>query len=75
MSAEKGLSEVGGHEKNTREGSSTPNLEASAVVDQRKTEEMEGGGEGTKVVANEGVEEVEQSVTENFGGQEGQSGK
>ena len=75
MSAEKGLSEVNGHEKNTQEGSSTSNLETSAIADKCKTEETEGGGEGTKVVVDEGAEEVMQSVTENDGGHAGRSDK
>ena len=52
----KGLSKVGGHEEKTREGSSTPNLETSAVTDHHKIEKTDGGGELTRVATNKGTE-------------------
>ena len=60
-------------EEKTREGSSTPNPETSAVADQHKTEETDGCGEGMKVAVGEGTERIEWSAAENSGGQVGQS--
>ena len=56
MDEKKGLSKVGGHEEKTREGSSTPNLETSAVTDHHKIEKTDGGGELTRVATNKGTE-------------------
>ena len=55
--AEKGPSRIEGHEEKARMGSSTPAPEISAVRSpwQRKTEDKDGGSEGTRVVENEGA--------------------
>ena len=75
VDAEKGLSRVGGHEEKTRGGSSTPTPESTTVgpVSPRESQEKEGGGEGTKVTTDDGVEGSIRSIAENDRGQAGQS--
>ena len=58
MDTKKGLSTVSGHEEKIREGSSTPNTETLAVVDQRKTKETDGGSKGMRVTTGKGTEGV-----------------
>jgi hypothetical protein len=60
----------------TREGSSTPGPETSAVwpLWQYKTEEKEGGGEGTRATTDRGTGKSDYSITEDERGQAGQKG-
>jgi hypothetical protein len=66
----------GGNGKETREGSSTPGPETLAVrpLWQRKTEETEGGGEGTRATTDKGAGKSECGITEDVRGQAGQEG-
>ena len=65
----KGLSRIAGHEEKAREGSSTPLPETSTVRPpwRHKTEEKEGGGEGTKAAIDKGAERSIQEVAESKG--------
>jgi hypothetical protein len=66
----------GGNGKETREGSSTPDPETSAVrpLWQHKTEEKEGGGEGTRATTDKGAGKRKCGVTKDVRGQAGQEG-
>jgi hypothetical protein len=66
----------GGNGKETREGSSTPGPETSAVrpLWQRKIEEKEGGGEGTRATTDKGAGQSDYGITEDVRGQAGQEG-
>ena len=68
-SAGKGPSRIGDRGEKAREGSSTLVPETSAVWPpwRHKTEEKEGGGEGTKATTEEGTKSSIQEVAENEG--------
>ena len=71
-----GEAEIGGHEEKTQEGSSTLVRETSAVrpLWRHKTEEKEGGGEGTKATIDKGAGKNERDITKDVRGQAGQQG-
>jgi hypothetical protein len=66
----------GANGEETREGSSTPGPETSAVrpLWQRKTEEKEGGGEGTRTTTDRGAGKSKCGVMKDVRGQAGQEG-
>jgi hypothetical protein len=68
--------DCGTNGEETREGSSTPGPETSAVQSlwQHKTEEKEGGGEGTRVTTDNGAGKSDCGITEDVRGQASQEG-